>query len=431
MSSSVPQPPSPLFRPALLRLLIPLAVVAAAGALRAGEKGVVAFADVARLLNEEQRGSFAGFEIQEQGTSRLLGADFAPLAGTPVGPYVFEAREKGGLAWSHRLVITTEWAIVDRNDREIDGSRPPGEEARVRETVKQAEIRPLSGATCAVPVEETVRRVQAVLAEAKALSLAEEALPWDGGSCVRMRDGETVRQVRLSRADPGRVFEVHADAEGQPVLVLFIESTPRAGDGTRPPGDLWVLERRFYLSDGEVRRVLERGFVVPPGADREKLALAAENHAHVLPPQANARVHAAARALLHATEATLPETARAAFRSQRRLREPPVPLDISAWTSLPLPSQPLVMEGSLETVVLRWARELGWLAAEASGDEIHTDFHPAAPGHAKAVITREPGGAISGKAERFLLEVEKDRGTWSLRQAGRQQRLPGESRWGR
>ncbi|MEZ5431171.1 MAG: hypothetical protein R3F31_08335 [Verrucomicrobiales bacterium] len=200
----------------LVALLSPLAVV------RAGETGIAAYQEVSRLLDDDTRQKFAlEYEIHEQGTARVLGADFAPLSGATVGPYVFEAKRKGGLSWTHRLTVTTEWALVDRNGREIEPGIRPGEEVKIRELVKSAEILPLTGATCAVSVEDAVKRAQSVLAEIKSLSLVDLPLSWKGGTMIRSQSGEIVRKVVFKSSAPAFYVETQTDDKGVPVFLFF------------------------------------------------------------------------------------------------------------------------------------------------------------------------------------------------------------------
>ena len=402
----------------LVALLSPLAVV------RAGETGIAAYQEVSRLLDDDTRQKFAlEYEIHDQGTARVLGADFAPLSGATVGPYVFEAKRKGGLSWTHRLTVTTEWALVDRNGREIEPGIRPGEEVKIRELVKTAEILSLTGATCAVSVEDAVKRAQSVLAEIKSLSLVDLPLSWTGGTMIRSQSGGIVRKVVFKSSAPAFYVETQTDDKGVPVFLFFqMDEAPEGNAGQ-------ILERRFYLHEGEVRRSLEKMAAIPAGGDRTALLKAAPNKALTIHPQAARRIQETTVALLSSTD--LEGLAKKILRAQRRLQEPAVPLDFSAWTPMAMTVSPVTAATSLETGGIELIRRQQWLP-EVIGEQedLYADQYPAAPGHAKVVVTFLPAPASGKDSERYLLELEKTEAGWKLtRSAGWQHRRAGESAW--
>lgn len=402
----------------LVALLSTLAVV------RAGETGITAYQEVSKLLDDDTRQKFAmEYEIHDQGTARVLGADFAPLSGATVGPYVFEAKRKGGLSWTHRLTVTTEWALVDRNGREIEPGIRPGEEVKIREIVKTAEILPLTGATCAVSVEDAVKRAQSVLAEIKSLSLVDLPLSWTGGTMIRSQSVGTVRKVAFKSSAPAFYLETQADDKGVPVFLFFqMDEAPDGNAGQ-------ILERRFYLHEGEVRRSLEKVVAIPAGGDRTALIKAAASRALTITPQAARRIQETAVALMSSDD--LEGLAKKILRAQRRLQEPAVPLDFSAWSPMAMTVAPVAADPSVETCAIELIQSQQWLP-EVIGEQedLYADEYPAAPGHAKVVVTFLTSPASGKDSERYLLELEKTVAGWKLtRSAGWQHRRSGETTW--
>lgn len=402
----------------LVALLSTLVVV------RAGETGITAYQEVSKLLDDDTRQKFAmEYEIHDQGTARVLGADFAPLSGATVGPYVFEAKRKGGLSWTHRLTVTTEWALVDRNGREIEPGIRPGEEVKIREIVKTAEILPLTGATCAVSVEDAVKRAQSVLAEIKSLSLVDLPLSWTGGTMIRSQSVGTVRKVAFKSSAPAFYLETQADDKGVPVFLFFqMDEAPDGNAGQ-------ILERRFYLHEGEVRRSLEKVVAIPAGGDRTALIKAAASRALTITPQAARRIQETAVALMSSDD--LEGLAKKILRAQRRLQEPAVPLDFSAWSPMAMTVAPVAADPSVETCAIELIQSQQWLP-EVIGEQedLYADEYPAAPGHAKVVVTFLTSPASGKDSERYLLELEKTVAGWKLtRSAGWQHRRSGETTW--
>ena len=402
----------------LVALLSTLAVV------RAGETGITAYQEVSKLLDDDTRQKFAmEYEIHDQGTARVLGADFAPLSGATVGPYVFEAKRKGGLSWTHRLTVTTEWALVDRNGREIEPGIRPGEEVKIREIVKTAEILPLTGATCAVSVEDAVKRAQSVLAEIKSLSLVDLPLSWTGGTMIRSQSVGTVRKVAFKSSAPAFYLETQADDKGVPVFLFFLMDEAPDGNAGQ------ILERRFYLHEGEVRRSLEKVVAIPAGGDRTALIKAAASRALTITPQAARRIQETAVALMSSDD--LEGLAKKILRAQRRLQEPAVPLDFSAWSPMAMTVAPVAADPSVETCAIELIQSQQWLP-EVIGEQedLYADEYPAAPGHAKVVVTFLTSPASGKDSERYLLELEKTVAGWKLtRSAGWQHRRSGETTW--
>ncbi len=402
----------------LVALLSTLSVV------RAGETGVTAYQEVSKLLDDDTRQKFAlEYEIHDQGTARVLGADFAPLSGATVGPYVFEAKRKGGLSWTHRLTVTTEWTLVDRNGREIEPGIRPGEEVKIREIVKTAEILPLTGATCAVSVEDAVKRAQSILAEIKSLSLVDLPLSWTGGTMIRSQSVGTVRKVAFKSSAPAFYLETQADDNGVPVFLFFqMDEAPDGNAGQ-------ILERRFYLHEGEVRRSLEKVVAIPAGGDRTALIKAAASRALTITPQAARRIQETAVALMSSDD--LEGLAKKILRAQRRLQEPAVPLDFSAWSPMAMTVAPVAADPSVETCAIELIQSQQWLP-EVIGEQedLYADEYPAAPGHAKVVVTFLTSPASGKDSERYLLELEKTADGWKLtRSAGYQHRRSGETTW--
>ena len=402
----------------LVALLSTLSVV------RAGETGITAYQEVSKLLDDDTRQKFAlEYEIHDQGTARVLGADFAPLSGATVGPYVFEAKRKGGLSWTHRLTVTTEWTLVDRNGREIEPGIRPGEEVKIREIVKTAEILPLTGATCAVSVEDAVKRAQSILAEIKSLSLVDLPLSWTGGTMIRSQSVGTVRKVAFKSSAPAFYLETQADDNGVPVFLFFqMDEAPDGNAGQ-------ILERRFYLHEGEVRRSLEKVVAIPAGGDRTALIKAAASRALTITPQAARRIQETAVALMSSDD--LEGLAKKILRAQRRLQEPAVPLDFSAWSPMAMTVAPVAADPSVETCAIELIQSQQWLP-EVIGEQedLYADEYPAAPGHAKVVVTFLTSPASGKDSERYLLELEKTADGWKLtRSAGWQHRRSGETTW--
>ena len=402
----------------LVALLSTLSVV------RAGETGVTAYQEVSKLLDDDTRQKFAmEYEIHDQGTARVLGADFAPLSGATVGPYVFEAKRKGGLSWTHRLTVTTEWTLVDRNGREMEPGIRPGEEVKIREIVKTAEILPLTGATCAVSVEDAVKRAQSILAEIKSLSLVDLPLSWTGGTMIRSQSVGTVRKVAFKSSAPAFYLETQADDNGVPVFLFFqMDEAPDGNAGQ-------ILERRFYLHEGEVRRSLEKVVAIPAGGDRTALIKAAASRALTITPQAARRIQETAVALMSSDD--LEGLAKKILRAQRRLQEPAVPLDFSAWSPMAMTVAPVAADPSVETCAIELIQSQQWLP-EVIGEQedLYADEYPAAPGHAKVVVTFLTSPASGKDSERYLLELEKTADGWKLtRSAGWQHRRSGETTW--
>ncbi|MGB3120108.1 MAG: hypothetical protein WBE58_14905, partial [Verrucomicrobiales bacterium] len=336
---------------------------------------------------------------------------------------VFEAKRKGGLSWTHRLTVTTEWTLVDRNGREIEPGIRPGEEVKIREIVKTAEILPLTGATCAVSVEDAVKRAQSVLAEIKSLSLVDLPLSWTGGTMIRSQSVGTVRKVAFKSSAPAFYLETQADDKGVPVFLFFqMDEAPDGNAGQ-------ILERRFYLHEGEVRRSLEKVVAIPAGGDRTALIKAAASRALTITPQAARRIQETAVALMSSDD--LEGLAKKILRAQRRLQEPAVPLDFSAWSPMAMTVAPVAADPSVETCAIELIQSQQWLP-EVIGEQedLYADEYPAAPGHAKVVVTFLTSPASGKDSERYLLELEKTVAGWKLtRSAGWQHRRSGETTW--
>ncbi|MEZ5431172.1 MAG: hypothetical protein R3F31_08340 [Verrucomicrobiales bacterium] len=92
---------------------------------------------------------------------------------------------------------------------------------------------------------------------------------------------------------------------------------------------------------------------------------------------------------------------------------------------------PVTAATSLETGGIELIQRQQWLP-EVIGEQedLYADQYPAAPGHAKVVVTFLPAPASGKDSERYLLELEKTEAGWKLtRSAGWQHRRAGESAW--
>ena len=294
---------------------------------------------------------------------------------------------------------------------------------KIREIVKTAEILPLTGATCAVSVEDAVKRAQSILAEIKSLSLVDLPLSWTGGTMIRSQSVGTVRKVAFKSSAPAFYLETQADDNGVPVFLFFqMDEAPDGNAGQ-------ILERRFYLHEGEVRRSLEKVVAIPAGGDRTALIKAAASRALTITPQAARRIQETAVALMSSDD--LEGLAKKILRAQRRLQEPAVPLDFSAWSPMAMTVAPVAADPSVETCAIELIQSQQWLP-EVIGEQedLYADEYPAAPGHAKVVVTFLTSPASGKDSERYLLELEKTADGWKLtRSAGYQHRRSGETTW--